>query len=114
MRARFPKLGPMKSAILVSVCLLLPTGVQAATCLRLSQVKSTDTSDGKILVLAMKNGEVWHGELKRPCSGIRFSGFRWNTDGDLICEDSQLLRVVATGAICPLGKLSLMPAQQGH
>jgi hypothetical protein len=27
--------------------------------------------------------------------------------GDQVCEDAQILRVVSTGAICALGKLSL-------
>jgi hypothetical protein len=55
----------------------------------------------------MKNGEVWRGELQRVCSGLRFSGFSWELRGDKICENAQTLRVIDTGAICALGRLSL-------
>jgi hypothetical protein len=98
----------MKFVLSLTLCLLLSgAGAQAATCLRLSQIKSTDSPDGKSLILTMKNGVVWQGQFQRPCSGLRFSGFSWDVRGDQVCEDAQILRVVSTGAICALGKLSL-------
>ena len=103
----------MKSAPALALCgLMLTAGAaQAAVCLTASQIQSTD-SDGKSLTLTMKNGEVWLGELRRACSGLRFSGFAWNVSGDKICENAQTLRVIDTGAICALGKLSLQPPQK--
>jgi hypothetical protein len=98
----------MKFAPALALCgLMLTAGAaEAAVCLTVSQIQSTD-SDGKSLTLTMKNGEVWRGELQRVCSGLRFSGFSWELRGDKICENAQTLRVIDTGAICALGRLSL-------
>ncbi len=62
----------------------------------------------KILILTMKNGVVWQEPVPAPLvAGLRFSRSSWDVRGDQVCEDAQILRVVSTGAICALGKLSL-------
>jgi hypothetical protein len=98
----------MKHALSLAFCglMLTASAADAAVCLSASQIQSSD-SDGKSLTLTMKNGEVWQGQLLRPCSGLRFSGFSWELRGDKICENAQTLRVISTGSICALGKLSL-------
>jgi hypothetical protein len=98
----------VKNRLFFALCgLLLSAGAaDAAICLSASHIRSTD-SDGKVLTLSMKNGDVWQGQFQRPCSGLRFSGFSWDVRGDQVCENTQILRVVSTGAICALGKLTL-------
>ncbi len=83
---------------------------QAATCLSVSQIRSTDSPDGSALVLTMKNGAVWRAPFLRKCSGIRYSGFAWIVDGDRICENAQRLTVRDTRAICTIGTLTQVKA----
>ena len=104
----------MKRLLLLAACGLILTAAaaHAAVCLSASQIQSSD-SDGRSLTLTMKNGDVWRGQLLRPCSGLRFSGFTWDIRGDRICENAQTLRVISTGSLCALGALSLQaPAKR--
>src|SRR6185503_13060428 len=72
-------------------------GAQAATCLKPGDIASSDSADGKVLVVTMKNGVVWHWELLGACPNIRLNGFSWNVDGGLICENAQMVRVLRSG-----------------
>ncbi len=102
----------MKPAILVTMLLLAlcTTAAQAAICLRVSEIKSTDSPDGKVLTVAMKDGKVWQNQLQRPCPGLRFSGFAWKVDTNLVCENAQHLRVLQSGLLCSLGKFTQLSA----
>ena len=91
---------------------LSAAGAQAATCLNVSQIKSTDAPNSKSLTITMKNGVVWQSQFPRPCTGIQFSGFRWDVRGDMVCENAQTLRVIDTGMLCSLGKLTQVAAKK--
>ncbi len=90
---------------IAATCLLASTvSGQAAVCLNSTEIANSDSPDGKILILKMKDGKVWHTALRPACPGIRFYGFSWNINGGQICENSQILRVLQSGEICAIGK----------
>ena len=90
---------------IVAVWLLVSSATaQAAVCLNTADIQNSDSPDGKVLILKMKNGKIWHTALRPACPGIRQNGFRWNIEGGQVCEDSQILRVLHTGEICAIGK----------
>jgi len=93
------------SRTLVTICLLASTaGAQAAICLKSADIENSDSPDGKVLILKMRNGKVWHTALQPVCPGVRFSGFSWNIQGGQVCENSQILKVLQSGEICAIGK----------
>ena len=104
------------SRTLAAICLLASTaGAQAAAiCLATADIENSDSPDGKVLILKMKNGKVWHTALQPACPGIRFSGFSWNIQGGQVCENSQVLRVLQSGEVCAIGKFVSgdLPAQK--
>jgi hypothetical protein len=59
-----------------------------------------------VLVITLKNGVVWAGALRGSCPDIRFNGFSWEVAGGQVCENMQSIRVLRSGQICTLGKLS--------
>ena len=91
--------------VAAAICFLASiTSAQAAICLNTTEIENSDSPDGSVLILKMKNGKVWHSALKPACPGIRFYGFSWNINGGQICEDSQILRVLQSGEVCAIGK----------
>jgi len=87
--------------------------VQAATCLSFRDIQSSESPDGKSLLFTMRDGKVWRGELRGACADIRMNGFSWDTDGGQLCENLQTIRVLRSGGICRLGKLTPVPASAG-
>ncbi|MES2292447.1 MAG: hypothetical protein V4527_04030 [Pseudomonadota bacterium] len=93
------------SRTIAAVCLLASTAsAQAAICLRSTDIENSDSPDGKVLILKMKDGKIWHTALQPACPGIRFYGFSWEINGGQICENAQILRVVRSGEVCAIGK----------
>ena len=93
-------------AIAIAVLLAANTSaVQADICLRTSDISGSDSPDGTVLVLRMKDGKTWRAQLQPACPALRFSGFSWIVRGGEICEGSQILRVVESGQICAIGKI---------
>ena len=86
--------------------LLSSVSAQAAgpICLNTDQIESSNSPDGKVLVVTMKNGTVWHTPLSPPCPNIAFNGFSWDVHGGQVCESGQILRVLRSGEICGIGK----------
>jgi hypothetical protein len=76
----------------------------AAICISTDQIANSDSPDGKVLILRMKDGKVWHAALQPPCPDIRTNGFIWSTDGGQVCENAKILKVVRSGGMCGLGK----------
>ena len=82
--------------------------IAAPICLRQQDIASTDSPDGKVLVVKMRDGRVWVNRLQTQCPGLRFDGFSWVLHQPaLICDDSQSLRVLNSGEVCELGKFTL-------
>ena len=99
------KLHMRLSKTIAAICLLASAvSAQAAVCLNNSEIENSDSPDGKVLILKMKNGKIWHTALKPACPGIRFNGFSWNINAGQICENSQILRVLQSGELCAIGK----------
>lgn len=98
------------AAFLFGLSVFAGEGAQAATCLKPGDIASSDSADGKVLVVTMKNGVVWHWELLGACPNIRFNGFSWDVDGGQICENMQMVRVLRSGELCRLGKLTQQPS----
>jgi hypothetical protein len=77
----------------------------AMLCLPEENLRSASSSDGKTLVMRMRDGKVWSSRLKGDCPSLKFNGFVWLMhDPQGICEDSQSLQVLQSGQICILGK----------
>jgi hypothetical protein len=92
-------------AILLSGMAVSPAW--ATICLREQDVRSASSSDGKTLVLLMRDGKVWNNWLKGDCPSLKFNGFVWVMhDPQGICENTQSLEVLQSGQICTLGKFS--------
>ena len=102
----------LKSQITIAVLLSLAASApaHAATCLRTSDITGSDSTDGKVLVLKMKDGKAWRAQLQPPCPSLRFNGFSWIVKGGQICEGEQILRVVSSPEICAIGKLTRDPS----
>ncbi len=98
----------MRKAVAAFFCVLfIPvSGAWAVTCLNTNDIRSSDSPDGKVLALTLKSGQVWNGELKGTCPDIRMNGFIWRVDGGQVCENAQSIRVMRSGQVCTLGKLS--------
>jgi hypothetical protein len=93
------------SKTFVAVCLLsFSASANAAICINTDQIANSDSPDGKVLILKMRDGKVWHAALQPPCPDIRTNGFSWTTDGGQVCENQNVLKVVRSGGMCGLGK----------
>ena len=99
----------MKTNIL---CAILGTIVSvspvwaANTCLRIRDIVSTDSKDGKTMVFKMRDGRTLVNHLQGICPDLKFEGFSWVIRGgiDEVCENEQTFRVLRSGEVCVLGK----------
>ena len=96
----------------VSLGAVLPSAADAATCLQANQIAGSDSPDGKVLILRMRDGKRWQGVLKGACSQIRFEGFSWDVSSGQVCENAQAIHVPRMGGACVLGKLSPLPPEK--
>jgi hypothetical protein len=99
-------MNPLKMAVFLFFCMAI-SPAWAMMCLREQDIQSVSSSDGKTLVIRMRNGKVWSNRLKGDCPSLKFTGFVWvMRDPQGVCEDTQSLRVLQSGEICTLGKFS--------
>ena len=91
---------------------LLAGPAGAVTCLKVRDIQSAVSADGKVLVVTMRDGTVWNNTLRGGCPGLVFNGFVWTvpSTGE-VCEDSQTLRVLQSRELCRLGKFVRMSAR---
>ncbi len=102
---------PLSALLLPALLLALPASA-ATVCLQPRDMVSTTSPDGKILVVTMRDGTVWHNLLQGACPGLKFEGFVWVVrDPSGVCENSQSLKVLRTGEVCLLGKFVKQPAK---
>jgi hypothetical protein len=100
------------SALLLPTLLLAAPASAAPICLQPRDMVSTTSPDGKILVVTMRDGTVWHNQLLGTCPGLKFEGYSWVIhDPTGVCENSQSLKVLRTGEVCLLGKFVKQPAK---
>lgn len=99
----------IKFALLTAGILALAAPAMAAPpiCLRLQDIASTSSPDGKVLMVTMHDGKVWRNDLQGRCPDLKFEGFKWVIHGPAeVCEFTQSLEVLHSGQICMLGKFS--------
>lgn len=98
----------IKSVIIIVGALAVATPAMAAPiCLRLHDIASTHSLEGKVLMVIMRDGEVWRNDLQGSCPDLKFEGFKWVIHGPAeVCEFTQSLEVLRSGQICTLGKFT--------
>jgi len=79
-------------------------------CLYLRDISSTDPAkDGGSIDFKMRDGKIYHNELKSRCSDLWFSGFKWVVHGpDMVCDNEQSIHVLESSQVCTLGKFTQM------
>ena len=97
----------MKIFALTAVALLLACAAHAAgnapVCLRIIDIKNTNSPDPHTILFHMRDGSTWKNTLPHPCNGLQFNGFSYNTSIDKICSNLQSIRVNQNGNVCMLG-----------
>ena len=99
--------------ILAAMAVLIAAASPATAanrCVRSRDITSTDSKDGKLLTMKMRDGRVLVNHLQGICSDLRFEGFVWVLRGgdEEICENQQSLRVLRSGQTCLLGKFDVI------
>ena len=108
--------------ILAALAVLIVATLPAAAvnmCVRSRDIVSTDSKDGKLLTMKMRDGRVLVNHLQGICSDLRFEGFVWVLHGgdEQVCENQQSLKVLRSGQTCLLGKFDVVkdkPVQPAH
>ncbi|HET7085687.1 MAG TPA: hypothetical protein VFI23_13000 [Rhizomicrobium sp.] len=101
----------MKTIIIAATALLVTASSASANiCVRSRDIYSTDSKDGKLLTVKMKDGRVLVNHLQGICPDLRYDGFVWVLRGgdEDICENMQSLRVLRSGQTCLLGKFDVV------
>jgi hypothetical protein len=91
----------------VLAAVLSGPALAAPVCLRVIDIASTQSPDGRVLVVTTWDGKVWQNRLRGKCPGLKFDGFAWVIRGGEICDNSQTLQVLHTRQICQLGSFTL-------
>src|ERR1700760_4999823 len=99
--------------ILAAMAVLIVAASPASAanmCVRSRDIQSTDSKDGKLLTMKMRDGRVLVNHLQGICSDLRFEGFVWVLHGgdEQICENQQSLKVLRSGQTCLLGKFDVV------
>ncbi len=78
----------------------------AKMCINSREIVSSDSKDGRTLVLKMRDGRTLVNHLQGVCSDLKFNGYVWVLRGGdtQVCENEQSLRVLQSGQVCVLGK----------
>ncbi len=72
-------------------------------CLRVNEIKSTNSPDPHTILFHMINGKTWKNTLVNECNGLQFNGFSYMAANDEVCANMQSIRVNQSGNICMLG-----------
>jgi hypothetical protein len=92
-------------AALALMVTLVASPTFANTCLKTSDIVSSSSKDGKLLVFQMRNGQTLVNHLQGVCPDLEYNGFVWTVRGvGTVCENMQSLRVLNSGQVCVLGK----------
>ncbi len=101
------------SFVLAAMALASPAWADKM-CINSKDIVSTNSKDGKTLVIKMRDGRTLVNHLQGVCSDLKFNGFVWTLhSGDTqVCENQQSLRVLQSGQVCVLGKFDPPAAKQ--
>jgi hypothetical protein len=102
-------------AIIAALTLAAIVGASPASakiCLRIQDIASTHSDDGKLMTFRMRDGQTLVNHLQGTCTDLKFEGFVWTIRGtEMVCENEQSLRVLRSGQICVLGKFDAPTAK---
>jgi hypothetical protein len=96
---------------LVFLFLTFASPAFATTCLKVGDIVSAQSQDGKVLEFHMRDGQTLINHLQGSCPGLKFNGFEWTVHVDTVCENMQTLRVLHSGETCVLGKFESPTSQ---
>src|SRR5665213_4108567 len=98
--------GSMKTIIAaMALAAAMASPASANMCVRVHDIVSTDSKDGKLMTFKMRDGRILVNHLQGICSDLRFEGFAWTIRGpEEVCEYQQSLKVINSGQTCTLGK----------
>ena len=72
-------------------------------CLRVNEIKSTNSPDSRTILFHMLDGKTWKNALMNDCNGLQFNGFSYLAQNNEVCANMQSIRVNQNGTICMLG-----------
>ena len=79
------------------------TAGSTPVCLRVNEIKSTNSPDPRTILFHMIDGKIWKNTLMNDCNGLAFNGFSYVAQNDEVCGNMQSIRVNQNGNICMLG-----------
>ena len=87
----------------------------ANTCVDMRDIVSSKSTDGRTMVVKMKDGTTLVNHLQGYCPDLKFFGFAWQShSGDTkVCEKEQSFRVLQSMQVCVLGKFD-PPVMEKH
>jgi hypothetical protein len=88
-------------------CVAFAAPASAANmCISTRDIVSSDSKDGKTLVIKMRDGRTLVNHLQGSCPDLKFGGYAWKLQsGDYrVCEHEQSLTTLLSHQTCVLGK----------
>jgi hypothetical protein len=100
---------------LAGLVLAIAPASAANKCIKIRDIDSSQSKDGRIMVFKMKDGTVLVNHLQGFCPDLKYTGFAWQMpSGDTnACERQSTFRVLQSGQSCTLGKFD-PPQMEKH
>ena len=84
-------------------------------CLDADHIVSTTVVDDRTVLYHMRGNVIWKNTLPRPCPGLKFQqGFSEEIRSGFVCSNTQMIRVLRTGAVCSLGPFTPYVSPEKH
>lgn len=100
--------------ILAALALLAASTADAAVCLPFTRIDSTKAISPTVILFRMKDRTVWRNTLRNACPGAMSGGITYELQTDVVCENTQVIRVLDSGEVCLLGAFTKdAPAPKG-
>lgn len=96
-------------ALAITALVLFGVGAKAESadnnvCLDADHIDHTVVVDDRTVLYYMRGHAVWKNTLRGACPGLKFEqGFSEVIRGGLVCSNTQMIRVMRSGALCSLG-----------
>lgn len=86
----------------------------AKMCIDTRDIVSAKSTDGKVMVFKMKNGQTLVNRLQGQCPDLKFNGFVWQmpSSDTKVCENSQSFQVLQSSQVCILGPFDASAGKQ--
>lgn len=76
-------------------------------CISVARIKQTEVVNDRIILFHMLGGRTLKNELPKRCAGLGLDrGFAYAPSADKLCN-VDVIRVIGSGSVCPLGKFEL-------